>query len=262
MKTLTQFDNQFFSSTDFALSLKLETSEVDPLDLRVGDVVFIRIGGFLYGRVAAATGSWTSHVGVLHHCEQGRWWVAESAVPRARLTPLDKFLARSERGRFAIRRLREGLSPAQAQRLVVAADRRLGAWYDFGFNYDSRHQFCSKFVYAVYAEALGTGVGQVERFSKLLSEQPGHALGFWRWWFLGRIPLRQRTVTPASQYKDPRLFTVLEGSLGESPAVWRMHSAGFLLSPSQVSDFAAREAAVPDLASDGHRVLSLKTCLS
>jgi hypothetical protein len=216
MNTLDTFDNIFDSTTD----LTPAAPRGGPLELRAGDVIFIRVGGFLYGRVAAATGSWTSHVGVLHHCEDGRWWVAESAIPRARLTPLDRFLARSERGLFAIRRLRGGLTPEQEGKLVAAADRRLGAWYDLGFNYDSRRQFCSKFVHSVYAEALGFGPGRVERFSKLISEQPDHALGFWRWWFAGRIPLRRRTVTPASQAVDPRFVTIAEGELGASPVPW------------------------------------------
>ena len=231
----------------------------DPLELQVGDVVFIRVGGFLYGRVAAATGSWTSHVGVLHHCENGRWWVAESAIPRARLTPLDKFLSRSERGRFAIRRLRGGLTPDQVAGLVVAADKRLDAWYDLGFNYDSRRQFCSKFVHAVYTEAVGFGPGQVERFVSLLNRQPGAALSFWRWWFAGRIPMRRRTVTPASQLLDERFETVLEGALGESPSAWRSASGrAFASGVPQSKSSSKHQPLQPGLAACGIGAFSLK----
>ncbi|MBC2595135.1 hypothetical protein H5P28_12780 [Ruficoccus amylovorans] len=223
------FNKTHFYNTDTVYPSRGGLEEL--LDLRTGDVIFTRIGGFLFGRVAEATGSWTSHVGVLHHCEDGRWWVAESAVPRVRLTPLEKFVDRSERGRFEIRRLREGLSPEQERRMVKAAYRHLGVWYDFGFNFDSRRQFCSKFVDAVYREAVGFGVGRVERFSALLARQPKAALGFWRWWFAGWIPLRRRTVSPASQAGDPRFVTVAEGIKDPSPAgrsepCWRIRQGG------------------------------------
>lgn len=66
----------------------------DPDSLRAGDIVFIRIANFLYRRVAEATHSWTSHVGFIHHRDGETWIVAESAIPRVRLTPLPRFLAR------------------------------------------------------------------------------------------------------------------------------------------------------------------------
>src|SRR5690348_8276010 len=135
---------------------------VNAADLQVGDLVFIRIANFLYRRVADATMSWTSHVGMIDHREGDEWIVAESKVPRSRYCPLSRFVGRSEKGRWAALRLRSPLDESAQARLQQEARRRMGKWYHLGFDLDSRHQFCSKFVYEVYRDALGVDIGKVE----------------------------------------------------------------------------------------------------
>ncbi|MEM8549899.1 MAG: YebB family permuted papain-like enzyme [Verrucomicrobiota bacterium] len=180
----------------------------DPDSLRAGDIVFIRIANFLYRRVAEATRSWTSHVGFLHHREGEAWMVAESAIPRVRLTPLPSFLARSDRGQYAITRLHSEINEEAAEKLRRAASSRMGTLYHLGFKYDSPRQFCSKFVYDCYRDALDVRIGRLETFRELLASNPDSPLWFWRLWFWGRIPWERRTITPASQLEDPQLTTV------------------------------------------------------
>ena len=188
-------------------------ARLDADSLEVGDIVFIRIANFLYRRVAEATLSWTSHVGYLHsRGDDGEWLVAESAVPRVVLCPLSKFIARSDQGMFAVRRLEGGLGEAQKLGLQRAADIRMGELYGLGFNYDSSRQFCSKFVHVAYKEAVGVDIGQVESFRELLTSNPGSPTWFWRLWFWGFIPWQRRTVTPASQLIDPQLATVFDNA--------------------------------------------------
>jgi hypothetical protein len=126
-----------------------------------------------------------------------------------RIATLDKFLARTTNGAFAIRRLRGGLTPAQAARLRAEAERRIGRIYHLGFKFDSSREFCSKFVYGVYRDALALEVGRLETFEELLAQNPGGPVVFWRLWFFGFIPWRRRTVTPTSQLRSPLLQTVL-----------------------------------------------------
>ncbi len=184
--------------------------------LEVGDIVFIRIANFLYRRVAEATASWTSHVGYIHsRREDGEWLVAESAIPRVCLCPLSKFIARSDQGMLAVRRLKGGLSDAQKQALQQAAESRMGTLYHLGFKYDSPRQFCSKFVHTTYKEAVGVDIGQVETFRELLARNPESPTWFWRLWFWGFIPWNRRTVTPASQDIDPQLVTVFDNTRSE-----------------------------------------------
>lgn len=181
-----------------------------PSDLQVGDLVFIRVANFLYRRVADATGSWTSHVGMIDHREGDDWIVAESAVPWSRYCTLTRFLQRSEGGRYAVMRLRSPIDSAGQHRLQQEAARRMGKLYHLGFDLDSRRQFCSKFVYEVYRDALGVEVGTVLTFAELLQRNPTSPLTFWKFWFLSRIPWTRRTITPRSQLECDLLVPIHE----------------------------------------------------
>jgi len=177
-------------------------------DFQVGDLVFIRIANFLYRRVAEATNSWMSHVGMIHHRADTDWIVAESTVPFSRYSPLSRFLRRTEGGQWAVLRLKAALDLSAQARLQQEARWRMGKWYHLGFDLDSRHQFCSKFVYEVYQSALGVNIGSIESFRELLARNPSSSVSFWRMWFLGRIPWDRRTITPSSQYQSDLLRLV------------------------------------------------------
>lgn len=180
-------------------------------DLRVGDVVFIRVPFRPFREVAAATGSWTNHVGIVVDVNGAEPVVAESTFPLSRTTPLSRFVARSEGGRVAVSRLDGELSAAQQQRVRGAAEQRQRVLYDTGFDLHSSRQFCSRFVREVLIDALGVSVGQVETFAELLSRRPDTGLGFWKAWFLGSIPWERDTVTPASLLASAALRPVFDG---------------------------------------------------
>lgn len=179
--------------------------------LNVGDVVFIRVGARPFREVAAATGSWTNHVGIVIDAAGEEPLIAESTFPLSRTTTLSKFVARSEAGRVAVARLKAPLTSEQQQRIVAAAERRRGVFYDTGFDLHSRRQFCSRYVREVMAEATGIRLGEVETFATLLSRQPQTELGFWRLWYFGQIPWQRETVTPASLMHSAELLTVFDG---------------------------------------------------
>lgn len=180
--------------------------------LQVGDLVFIRVSARPFLEVAAATGSWTNHVGIVVDTTGPEPLLAESTFPRSRHTPWSEFVARSEAGRVAVMRLDAPLSATQRQAVTQAARQRLGVHYDTGFDLYSRGQFCSRFVREVLWEATGTTVGEVESFRTLLRRQPDAQLGFWRLWYLGSIPWQRQTVTPASVLASRGLHKVFEAS--------------------------------------------------
>ncbi len=183
--------------------------------VREGDIVFIRVKSFLYRKVAETSRSWESHVGIVFQNADGMWTVAESTVPRSKFTPLKNFVARSEDGRFAIRRVRGGLAGDDVPRLRAAAEKRMGIFYHFGFHYDSPRLFCSKLVHDCYLEATGRQVGHLETFRALLSANPGAPVWFWRIWFFGHIPWERRCVTTTSQLQSAMLTTVFDSSIAE-----------------------------------------------
>ena len=178
--------------------------------LKVGDVVFIRVAARPFREVAAATDSWTNHVGIVIDTAGEDPLIAESTFPLSRTSKLSKFVARSEGGRLAIARLR-ALAPEQQPQIIAAAERRTGVFYDTGFDLHSRRQFCSRYVREVIAEATGIQVGEVETFAGLLSRKPHTDLGFWRVWYFGQIPWQRETVTPASLLRSPELLPLFDG---------------------------------------------------
>ncbi|MGK3446093.1 YiiX/YebB-like N1pC/P60 family cysteine hydrolase, partial [Escherichia coli] len=106
---------------------------------------------------------------------------------------------------YAIKRLDAGLTEQQKQRIVEQVPSRLRKLYHTGFKYESSRQFCSKFVFDTYKEALCIPVGEIETFGELLNSNPNAKLTFWKFWFLGSIPWERKTVTPASLWHHPGL---------------------------------------------------------
>jgi hypothetical protein len=180
-------------------------------DMKVGDVVFIRVGAKPFREVADATNSWTNHVGVVVDTSGPEPVIGESKFPLSRRTPISRFIARSEGGRVSVARLVTEPTPEQRVQVAAAADRRAGILYDTGFNLHSRGQFCSRYVREVLNEATGQSVGEVETFSHLLSSRPNANVGFWKAWYFGKIPWDRETVTPASLLRSPALRTVFDG---------------------------------------------------
>ena len=181
--------------------------------VRVGDLVFTRIDVLPFREVAAATGTWTNHVGIVVGRDGPMPLIAESTFPRARITPMGDFVRRSEDGRVAVLRLPTTLDAAAEARLKAAADRRLGVLYDTGFDLHSRRQFCSRFVHEVIEEAVGDSVGEVQTLAELFERNPQARLAFWRTWYLGSIPWARQTITPASLLSNPRLRPVFDGRM-------------------------------------------------
>jgi hypothetical protein len=176
----------------------------------VGDIVFTRIGGPIFTRVAVTTRSWTSHVGIIVDYQHGDWIVAESGVPCVRKTPLRKFLGHSVDQEFAIMRLKTEPTDQEKRAMLKFADSQVGKFYSLGFDLQSQKTFCSKFVHDVVLESTHQSIGEVETFDQLLHSNPDTPLAFWRTWFFGFIPWQRTTITPASELVSPRLKIVIQ----------------------------------------------------
>ena len=179
--------------------------------LRVGDIVFTRIGAYPFRKVAEATGTWTNHVGIVLDVSGVEPTIGESRFPFSGSTTLSRFVARSAGSRVAVMRLPTPLTPAQQVAIVAAAAQREHVFYDTGFDARSHRQFCSRYVREVLQQGAGVDVGQVETFKQLLASAPQSDVGFWRVWYFGSIPWQRETVTPASVLHTPGLQTVFDG---------------------------------------------------
>jgi len=179
----------------------------------VGDLVFTRIGGPVFTRVAATTESWTSHVGIIVDYRHGDWMVAESGVPVVRETPLREFIGHSVNQEFSIQRLRREPTGEEKALMLKFADAQMGRVYSLGFDLQSKKTFCSKFVHDVVYASTRQSIGEVETFDHLLHRNPAAPLAFWRVWFLGSIPWQRMTITPASELNSPLLKLVVKNNV-------------------------------------------------
>jgi hypothetical protein len=186
---------------------------LDRQDIQSGDVIFIATAAALFRKVARSTSCRASHVGIAFQDPVQGIIVAESAIPWSPYTPLDRFIARSDDRWYVVRRPHLPLSATEVECLRAACDVRMGILYHLGFDFQSTRQFCSKFVHEVYNEALGWQIGKLERIEDILVSNPNESIGFWRWWFFGRIPWQRLTVTPASRLRCETLYTVFESEV-------------------------------------------------
>lgn len=184
-----------------------------PAKYETGDIVFTCIGNTLFGQISTASRCWSNHVGIIIGHNGEDYLVAESRVPLSTVTTLSRFIQRSAEQRYAIRRLQGGLSEEQKKLIVEQVPSRLHKLYHTGFKYDSSRQFCSKFVFDIYKEALCTPVGNIETFGQLLRSNPDAKLTFWKFWFLGTIPWERKTVTPASLWHYPNLDLIYDSRM-------------------------------------------------
>lgn len=178
--------------------------------IEIGDIVFTCVAAYLFKSISKASLCWTNHVGIITGHNGTDYIVAESRVPLSQTTTLSKFINRSHHGHFAIKRLKQPLTDSQQQAICAQIPDRLNVLYHTGFKFDSKLQFCSKFVYEIYLSALNIELGKIETFSELLQTNPEASLTFWKLWFFGKIPWHRRTVTPASLWFCPKLVTIVD----------------------------------------------------
>ena len=202
-------------NTGFEKSLAGKQIEMQELteQLQIGDIVFIRATALPFRKIAQDTGSWTNHVGIVTQNANGEWLVSESTFPYSQTIPLPHFIARSEKGRFSVMRLKQPLTQEQLRTFPIAAQKREGILYDTGFDLYSNRQFCSRYVYEVIYETTGIKVGDVTTLAALFKNNPQADMTFWRSWYLGSIPWDRKTITPASMLSSSTLYEVFEGYL-------------------------------------------------
>lgn len=179
--------------------------------LEIGDLIFIRVPALPFKMVANATDSWTNHVGVVIDISGKEAMIGESTFPFSKVTSLSRFAARSESRRIQISRLHDALDATQKDHVVQAAKKRLGIFYDTGFNLHSKRQFCSRYVHEVLHEASGVFVGEIDNFTTLLTRKPDLDLRFWRFWYFGNIPWYRETISPASLLRSTALREKFNG---------------------------------------------------
>ena len=115
--------------------------------MREGDLVFIELSSPAFKKVARASKSWASNMGiVLKQDAQSDELVGyDSTIPKVKKTSLCSFLNHTENNHFAVRRAQFSVSDQDLISMRTRANELIGELYDTGFDFESNCQFCSKY---------------------------------------------------------------------------------------------------------------------
>ena len=159
----------------FAATLFCGTVSATPLTceeiktkIQPGDILYLGFKNKLFNNIARASSTWVAHTGLVLQDDAGNWVVYESKIPLSTRTDLCAFVARGLNGEVAAARW-PGLKPSDLPILKTESERRLRIAYQQGFDYDSKLQFCSKFVHDIFAQVPGAPeIGYIETFQDVM----------------------------------------------------------------------------------------------
>ena len=115
-------------------------------NVREGDVIFQTSQSEQSPLIKLATRSVITHCGIIV-MKSGKPYVLET-LNTLKLTPLDKFVARSKDGRYWLKR-------SDKENIKIKYNHYLGKPYDVAFRMDNNIYYCSELVYDIYKKQLG-----------------------------------------------------------------------------------------------------------
>lgn len=125
-------------------TLTAETGAVS--EVREGDVIFQTSKSQQSPLIQIGTHSKITHCGIIV-MRGGKPYVLETLKTLV-LTPLDKFIARGEDGKYWIKR-------SKKENIKIKYAKYLGRPYDLAFKFDNGRFYCSELVYDIYQKQLG-----------------------------------------------------------------------------------------------------------
>ena len=123
------------------------TAQTDPVEeVREGDVIFQTSQSQQSPLIQIATRSKISHCGIIV-MKNGKPYVLETLKTLV-VTPLDKFIARGEGGKYWLKR-------SNNENIKITYGSYLGKPYDLAFKFDNGKFYCSELIYDIYKNQLG-----------------------------------------------------------------------------------------------------------
>lgn len=175
---------------------------------RNGDIVFHTSRSSQSRAIQLATGSRYSHLGIVY-IQNGKALVFEAVQP-VKLTPLDAWIARGEKGHFVAKRLRDAdarLTPAALKRMRTFGEQFLGKSYDLYFEWSNERIYCSELVWKVFEAGVGVQLGELETIADFDFSHP-EVQSKVKERYGDRIPLDEPVISPVAIYDSPELVTV------------------------------------------------------
>ena len=128
-------------------------------DIREGDVIFQTSQSEQSPLLQIATRSKITHCGIIV-MKNGKPYVLETLKTLV-LTPLDKFIARGEDGKYWLKR-------SNKENIKIKYKSYLGKPYDLAFRFDNDKYYCSELIYDIYKNQLGIELCKPKKVSDYL----------------------------------------------------------------------------------------------
>lgn len=130
-----------------SMVMETVTAQTKPvMDVREGDVIFQTSLSQQSPLIQIATRSKITHCGIVV-MKNGKPYVLETLKTLV-VTPLDKFIARGEDGKYWLKR-------SNKENIRIKYGSYLGKPYDLAFKFDNDKFYCSELIYDIYKNQLG-----------------------------------------------------------------------------------------------------------
>ncbi len=192
-----------------ALADEQITKLIDNNELKDGDIIFQTSLSRQSKAIQLATHSEYSHCGLVY--KKGNEYFVYEAVEPVKLTPLNKWIARGEDGKFVIKRLINAdkiLTDSTIYKMKVVEDKFKNKHYDIFFEWSDERIYCSELIWKIYKEATGIEVGKLQKLKEFdLTSEAVKAKMKER--YGEKIPLDEIVISPSSIYNCDLLKTVI-----------------------------------------------------
>jgi len=180
----------------------------DKVEIKDGDLIFQTSLSSQSKAVQMATRSRYSHCGIIYK-EGNKYYVFEAIQPVKR-TPLNKWIAHGQGGKYVIKRLKnaeEVLTTERLQKMKQVGDQFKGKNYDLTFEWSDDKIYCSELIWKVYQRGAGIEIGKLEKLSSFdLSAETVQKKMKER--FGEHIPMNETVISPAAIFESELLITV------------------------------------------------------
>lgn len=188
----------------------VEPNQIEIQKIQSGDIIFQTSKSEQSKAIQLATGSKYSHMGIVYESD-GQFHVFEAVQP-VKLTKLEEWINRGEKGHYVVKRLKNSdriLTRETLNNMRQVGEKYKGKNYDIYFEWSDDKIYCSELVWKIYKEGADIEIGQLEQLSNFdLSHEKVQVIMKER--YGQNIPLAEKVISPASMFNSEKLTTIVE----------------------------------------------------
>ncbi|MBK6619906.1 MAG: YiiX family permuted papain-like enzyme [Saprospirales bacterium] len=179
--------------------------------LQNGDLIFQTSLSDQSKAIQLATRSKYSHMGIVY--KEGSEYFVYEAVQPVKLTPLDEWIKRGEKGHYVVKRLKNAekvLTPEVLEAMRISGEKFLQKDYDIYFEWSDEKLYCSELVWKIYKQATGIEIGPLQQLrefdltNEMVKQKMKERYG-------DQIPLDELVISPGAMFESEELVEVRIG---------------------------------------------------